>query len=75
VRKEAALPNENVSQDWVGYPEAQRFSALSRKTLRRLIRNGELRTTKISGPTMIDKRSLKKYMRTHGYAEQLRLFD
>jgi hypothetical protein len=75
VRKEAALPNENVSQDWVGYPEAQRFSGLGRRTLRRLSRNGRLRATKIGGATMIDMHSLENYMRDHGYAEQLRLFD
>jgi hypothetical protein len=69
------LPDENVSQDWVGYPEAQRISGLGRRSLRRLTRNGQLRATKIGGATMINMRSLETYMRNHGYAEQLRLFD
>jgi excisionase family DNA binding protein len=69
------VPNERVNQDWVGYPDAQRLSGFSQGTLRRLIRNGQLRATKIGGATMIDLHSLKKYMRDHGYAEQLRLFD
>jgi excisionase family DNA binding protein len=69
------LPNENVSQDWVGYPEAQRFSGLGQRTLSRLIRSGRLSATKIGGAMMIDKHSLDKYMSDHGYAEQLRLFD
>jgi excisionase family DNA binding protein len=59
----------------VGYPEAQRFSGLSRGTLRRLIRDGRLRATKIGGEMRIDKRSMEKYMHDHGIAQQLRLFD
>jgi excisionase family DNA binding protein len=69
------VPNERVNQDWVGYPDAQRLSGFNQGTLRRLIRNGQLRATKIGGAMMIDLHSLKKYMRDHGYAEQLRLFD
>ena len=69
------MPNENVTQDWVGYPEAQRVSGLGRETLRRLVRNGQLRATKIGAVLRIDKQALENYMRDHGYAEQLRLFD
>jgi excisionase family DNA binding protein len=69
------LTNEDVSQDWVGYPEAQRLSGLSWVTLRRLVRNGQLRDMKTGRATRIDKHSLENYMRNHGYAEQLRLFD
>jgi hypothetical protein len=64
------LPNEDVTQDWVSEQEAQQFSGLSQETLRMLVKNNE-----IGGATMIDKHSLEKYMRDHGYAEQLRLFD
>ena len=67
------MAHENVT--WVGYTEAGQLSGFSRKTLRRLTRNGRLRATKISGAVMIDKHSLGKYMGDHGYAEQLRLFD
>ena len=64
------MPNQKVTQDWVSEQEAQRISGLSRETLLMLIEIG-----KIGGATMINKHSLEKYMRDHGYAEQLRLFD
>ena len=64
-----------MNQNWISELEAQRFSGFSRATLRRLIKNGEIRATKVGGATMIDKDALAKYMRDHGYAEPLRLFD
>ncbi len=67
------MPNENVT--WVSYTEAEQRSSISRRTLRRLIKDGQLRATKIGGEMRIDKRSLEKYMHDHGYAQQLRLFD
>jgi excisionase family DNA binding protein len=69
------LPSENIRQDLIGYPEAERFSGFSRRTLRRLIGNGQLRAAKIGRAMRIDKHSLEKYMHDHDYAEQLRLFD
>jgi excisionase family DNA binding protein len=69
------LRNENIGQEWVGLPEAQRLSGLSQRVLRRLIGNGELRVTKIGRATRIDQHSLKRYMHHHDLAEQLRLFD
>jgi excisionase family DNA binding protein len=68
------LPNEDVTQDGVSELVAQRTSGLSRATLRRLIKNGEIRATKVGGARRIDEHSLEKYMRDRGYAEQLRLF-
>jgi excisionase family DNA binding protein len=68
------VPNEDVT--WVGYAEAKQLSSLSRRTLRRLVKNGELRASaKIGRATRIDLHSLEKYMCDHGYAQQLRLFD
>ena len=69
------MPNENVTQDWIDLTEAEWFSGLSQRTLRRLIRNGQLRATKIGQAMMIDKHSLENYMRDHNFGEQLRLFD
>ncbi len=67
--------NENITHDWVDLTEAERFSGISRRTMRRLIRNGQLRATKIGQEMMIDKHSLRRYMRDHNFGEQLRLFD
>jgi excisionase family DNA binding protein len=69
------LPYEYVTRNWISYLEAQRLSGLSRGTLRRLIKNGEIRATMVGGATMIDKHFLEEYMRDHDLAEQLRLFD
>jgi excisionase family DNA binding protein len=65
------VPNENISQDWVGFPEAKRFSGLSRRTLRRLIGNRQLRATKIGRATRIDKHSLEAFVENHPTQPQL----
>ncbi len=65
------MPDENVTQDWVGYPEAERFSGLSRAILRKLIGNGQLRATTIGRVRRIDKHSLEAFMERH--ATQLKL--
>jgi len=69
------LPSEHGRQDWVGYVEAQRFSGLGRRTLRRLISNGQLRAAKFGEVIRIEKHSLQQYMYDHNIAEQLQLFD
>jgi excisionase family DNA binding protein len=75
TRKDTVVPTGNLREDSISFAEAQQFSGLSRGILRRLIRDGRLRATKIGGEMRIDKRSLEKYMHDHGYAQQLRLFD
>ena len=42
-RKEAALLTEPVQQEWVSYPEAERFSGLSHTTLWRYVGSGQLK--------------------------------
>ena len=69
------MPNENVTQDWVGYPEAERLSGFSRTTLRRLIGNGQLRATKIGRVRRIDKHSLKASMERHPTQPKLPGFE
>jgi excisionase family DNA binding protein len=75
VRKEAILPNENVKQDSVGYPEAQRFSGLSRATLRRLIANGQLHAIKVGRATKISKRSLDLFVKNRPAQPRLPGFE
>lgn len=75
LRKEAALPNENVNEDWVGYPDAERFSGLSRGTLQRLIANGQLRATKIGRVRRIDKHSLAAFIEHHPTQPKLPGFE
>jgi len=69
------LPNQNVSQEWVGYRAAERLSSLSRTDLRRLIGNGQLRAAKIGRVTRIEKRSLEAFMEHHPTQPQLPGFD
>ena len=69
------MPDENVSQDWVGYPEAERLSGFSRITLRRLIRNGQLRAAKIGRATRIDKHSLEAFIENHPTQPKLPGFE
>jgi excisionase family DNA binding protein len=75
VRKEAVLPNEDVNQDWVGYPEARRLSGLSRATLRRLVRNGQLRATKVGRATRIERHSLEVFVENHPTQPRLPGFE
>lgn len=65
------MPNGNLTQDSVSYLEAQRFSGLSRGTLRRLVRNDQLRATKVGRTTRINKHSLEAYVENHPTQPQL----
>jgi excisionase family DNA binding protein len=69
------LKNEDASQGWIGYPESQRLSGLSQATLRRLIRNGQLRATKVGRTTRIDEHSLEAFVENHPTQPQLPGFE
>ena len=69
------MRNENVNQNLVGYLEAQRFSGLSRGTLRRLIRDGRLRATKVGRATKINKRSLEIFVKNRPVQPRLPGFE
>ena len=69
------MPNETVREDWVDYPEAERLSGLSRTTLRRLIRDGLLRATKVGRVRRIDKHSLEAFMKAHPTQPKLPGFE
>jgi len=69
------VTNGNAIPSWVSYQEAERISGLSRGSLTKLIGNGRLHAAKAGRVMRISKHSLEKYMRDHGLAEQLRLFD
>ncbi len=69
------LPNEHVARDWVSYPEAERFSGVGRGTLRKLVRNGQLRAAKTGQVTRIDKHSLRFFMEHHATQPKLPGFE
>ena len=68
-----ALPNENVGQDWLSLPEAERYSGLNRTTIRKYVRSGEIEAARVDGALRINRQSLDEFMDTH--PTQLALFD
>jgi excisionase family DNA binding protein len=67
------MPKGNIA--WLDYPEAERFSGLSRATLRRLIANGQLRAIKVGRATKLDKRSLEIFVKNHPAQPRLPGFE
>jgi excisionase family DNA binding protein len=67
------MPKGNIA--WLDYPEAERFSAFSLRTLRRLIRDGRLRAKKIGREMRIDKRSLEAFLENHPAQPRLPGFE
>ncbi len=65
------MPNENIREDWIGYPEAERFTGFSRRTLRRLVRNGQPRAARMGQVTRIDKHSLEAFVEHHATQPKL----
>lgn len=57
---------------WITYPEAQRYTSLSRTTLWSLISAGEVKAAKVGRAVRISRRSLDKYMERSAYAESKR---
>lgn len=60
--KEAELLKEPVQQEWVSYPEAERYSGLSHTTLWRYVGNGELKAAHVGRSVRIHLPSLKNFM-------------
>ena len=60
--KEAALLKEPVQQEWVSYPEAERYCGLSHTTLWRYVNTGELSAARVGRSVRIHLPSLKEFM-------------
>jgi len=60
--KEAALLKEPVQQEWVSYPEAERYCGLSHTTLWRYVNAGELSAARVGRSVRIHLPSLKEFM-------------
>jgi excisionase family DNA binding protein len=69
------VPTGNVGEDSIGFAEAEQLSGLSRGILRRLIRNGQLRATKVGRATRIDKHSLEAFFENYPTQPKLSGFD
>jgi excisionase family DNA binding protein len=56
-----AAPQE-VTPEWLRYPEAERYSGLGRSTLIKLISSGEIKAARVGKSLRINRRSLHAYM-------------
>lgn len=53
---------EPVQQEWVSYPEAERYSGLSHTTLWRHVSSGELKAARVGRSVRIHLPSLREFM-------------
>ena len=60
--KEAALLKEPVQQEWISYPEAERYSGLSHTTLWRYVTSGQLKAARVGRSVRIHLPSLREFM-------------
>jgi excisionase family DNA binding protein len=60
--KEAGLLKEPVQQEWISYPEAERYSGLSHTTLWRYVTSGELKAARVGRSVRIHLPTLREFM-------------
>ncbi len=60
--QEEALLKEPVRQEWISYPEAERYSGLSHTTLWRYVSTGQLKAARVGRSVRIHFPSLKAFM-------------
>ena len=53
---------EPVKQEWVSYPEAERYSGLSHTTLWRYVSSGRLKAARVGRSVRIHLPTLRKFM-------------
>ncbi len=62
ILKGAELLKEPVQQEWVSYPEAERYSGLSHTTLWRYVSSGELKAARVGRSVRIHLPALREFM-------------
>jgi excisionase family DNA binding protein len=62
LKKGAKLLKEPVQQEWISYPEAERYSGLSHTTLWRYVSRGELKAARVGRSVRIHLPSLREFM-------------
>lgn len=62
----------HIEQEWVSYPEAERYSGLSHTTLWRYVGSGQLKAARVGRSVRIHLPSLKAFMdeKATGIADQ-----
>jgi excisionase family DNA binding protein len=61
-RKEKKVTQAQVSQEWLSYPDAERYSGLSHTTLWRYTKSGELKAARVGRSVRIHLPSLREFM-------------
>lgn len=61
-RKERALLNEPVQQEWISYPDAKCYSGLSHTTIWRYVNSGELKAARVGRSVRLHLPSLRDFM-------------
>ena len=56
------MAGKAVEPEWVDYPSAERFSALSHTTLWRYVRSGQLKSARVGRSVRIHLPSLRAFM-------------
>jgi excisionase family DNA binding protein len=69
-RREKALLKEPVRQEWISYPEAERYSGLSHTTIWRYVNSGELKAARVGRSVRIHLPSLRDFMEKKARHEQ-----
>ena len=57
-----ALQQVEVQREWLGYEEARQLVGLSRSTLHKLVKAGEVKGARIGRTVKINRASLEEYM-------------
>ena len=52
----------DVTQEWVSYPEAEKYCGLSHTTIWRYVKNREIRAARVGRSVRINLPSLKRFM-------------
>ena len=66
---------EPARREWVSYAEAERYSALSRTTIGRCVKRGEIQAAHVGRAMRISRQSLEEFMKTHATQPKLPGFD
>jgi excisionase family DNA binding protein len=60
--REETLLKAHVEQEWVSYPEAERYSGLSHTTIWRYVSSGRLKAARVGRSVRIHLPSLREFM-------------
>ena len=63
LKKGAKLLKEPVKEEWISYPEAERYSGLSHTTLWRYVSRGDLKAARVGRSVRIHLPTLREFMK------------